>query len=114
MSASGKNFRIDHPLDPENKYLFHTSIESPDMMTVYNGNVTTDARGEAVVELPDYFEALNRDYRYQLTTIGVFAQAIVAEEVADNRFGCRPRDELRPFPAELRRQPDAAGHGARR
>lgn len=86
LNANGKNFRIDHPLDPLEKYLFHASIESPDMMTVYNGNVTTDRRGLAVVELPDYFEALNRDYRYQLTPIGTFAQAIVGEEVIDNRF----------------------------
>ncbi len=38
------------------------------------------------VELPAYFEALNRDYRYQLTPIGVFAQAIVDEEIVENRF----------------------------
>jgi hypothetical protein len=56
------------------------------MMNVYNGNVTTDARGYAAVTLPDYFEALNRDFRYQLTVIGQFAQAIVAERVRDNRF----------------------------
>lgn len=86
LIANSKNFRIDHPLDPRGKYLFHTSVESPDMMTVYNGNVTTDGQGDAVVVLPAYFEALNRDYRYQLTPIGVFSQAIVAEEIVDNRF----------------------------
>jgi hypothetical protein len=36
--------------------------------------------------LPDYFEALNRDFRYQLSVIGRFAQAMVAEEVRDNQF----------------------------
>jgi hypothetical protein len=77
---------IDHPLDPANRYLSHSFVESPDMMNVYNGNVSTDADGNATVELPDYFEALNRDFRYQLTPIGEFAQAIVAEEVRDNRF----------------------------
>jgi hypothetical protein len=56
------------------------------MMSIYNGNVTTDAKGEAVVTLPDYFEALNQDFRYQLTPIGQFAQAIVSEEIKDNRF----------------------------
>jgi hypothetical protein len=83
------NFRIDHPLDPPNKYLQHTAVESPDMMNVYNGNVSTDAEGNATVELPSYFEALNGDFRYQLTPIGEFAQAIVAEEVKDNRFGIK-------------------------
>ena len=56
------------------------------MMNVYNGNIVTDAKGDAVVTLPDYFEALNRDFRYQLTVIGTFAQAIVAEEIKSNQF----------------------------
>jgi trimeric autotransporter adhesin len=79
-------FRIDHPLDPANKYLNHSFVESPDMMNVYNGNATTDGRGYATVELPDYFEVLNRDFRYQLTVIGTFAQAIIAEKVRGNQF----------------------------
>lgn len=86
LTAGTKSFKIDHPLDPENKYLVHTSVESPDMMNIYNGNVTTDGTGRAVVELPAYFGALNQDFRYQLTVIGAFAQAIVAEEIRSNRF----------------------------
>ncbi|NOZ09243.1 MAG: collagen-like protein [FCB group bacterium] len=85
-SAGIKAFKIDHPLDPEHKYLNHSSVESPDMMNVYNGNITLDARGEAVVELPDYFEALNRDFRYQLTCIGGFAPVYIAEELTSNHF----------------------------
>lgn len=83
------SFKIDHPLDPENKYLLHSFVESPDMMNIYNGNVVTDEDGAAVVELPAYFEALNREFRYQLTVIGTFAQAIIAEEIRDNRFVLR-------------------------
>jgi len=79
-------FKVDHPLDPENQYLVHSSVESPDMKNVYDGNVTTDARGEAVVELPDYFEVLNRDFRYQLTAIGGFAPLYIAEKISGNRF----------------------------
>jgi len=87
LNKHGANhFTIDHPLDPPNKYLLHAAVESPDMMNVYNGNVLTDGGGNATVELPSYFEALNRDFRYQLIPIGDFAQAIVAEEVKDNRF----------------------------
>jgi hypothetical protein len=86
LSAGVKDFKIDDPLDPANKYLYHTSVESPDMMDIYNGNVTTDANGEAIVDLPDYFQALNRDYRYQLTVMGQFAQAIVYEKMKDNHF----------------------------
>jgi hypothetical protein len=85
----GGGFMIDHPLDPENKYLYHSFVESPDMKNVYDGNVATDASGEATVTLPDYFEAINRDYRYQLTVIGQFAQAIVSSEIKDNRFSIK-------------------------
>ena len=86
LSKGAGTFKIDHPLDPENKYLYHSFVESPDMMNIYNGNITTDDGGDAVVTLPDYFNALNKDFRYQLTVIGTFAQAIVAEEIKGNRF----------------------------
>ncbi|MBL7812867.1 MAG: hypothetical protein JNL57_11635 [Bacteroidetes bacterium] len=89
-SSSGvKAFRIDHPLDPENKYLSHSSVESPDMMNIYNGNVNTDADGKATIQLPSYFSALNREFRYQLTCIGQFAQAIVDNEISGNTFSIR-------------------------
>ncbi len=86
LSKGGGSFKIDDPLDPANKYLYHSFVESPDMMNVYNGNITTNKAGLATVALPDYFEALNRDFRYQLTVIGQFAQAIVAKEVSKGRF----------------------------
>ena len=86
ITKGGGSFKIDHPLDPENKYLYHSFVESPDMMNIYNGNVTTDASGQAIVELPEWFDALNRDFRYQLTVIGTFARAIVLEKIKDNRF----------------------------
>ncbi|MEW5876536.1 MAG: hypothetical protein AB1751_00520 [Acidobacteriota bacterium] len=89
LSKGGGSFKIDHPLDPEHKYLYHSFVESPDMMNIYNGNVVTDEEGRAVVELPEWFEALNRDFRYQLTVIGRFAQAIVEEEIKNNRFVIR-------------------------
>ncbi|HWZ54578.1 MAG TPA: DNRLRE domain-containing protein [Verrucomicrobiae bacterium] len=97
VSKGGGSFKIDDPLDPANKYLSHSFVESPDMMNVYNGNVTTDKHGYAAIVLPSYFEALNRDFRYQLTAIGQFAQAIVAEKIANNRFIIRtnkPRVEV--------------------
>jgi hypothetical protein len=89
LTANAKNFQIDHPLDPANKVLNYTSIESPDMMNIYNGNITTNANGVATVKMPDYFEALNKDFRYQLTVIGTFAQAIVAEKMSGNTFKIR-------------------------
>jgi len=89
LSKDGGSFKIDHPLDPANKYLYHSFVESPDMMNIYNGNVTTDAKGVAVITLPDWFEALNRDFRYQLTVLGQFAQAIVSSEVANHQFSIK-------------------------
>ena len=87
LSKGGGSFKIDHPLDPENKYLSHSFVESPDMMNVYNGNVVLDADGQAVIELPDWFEVLNRDFRYQLTPIGAPGPNLyVASEVSGNRF----------------------------
>ena len=86
LTKGGGSFLIDHPLDPENKTLSHSFVESPDMMNIYNGNVTLDAKGEAWVKLPEWFDALNRDFRYQLTGIGQFAPLFVAEPVQDNRF----------------------------
>jgi hypothetical protein len=87
LSKAAGSFRIDHPLDPANKILSHSFVESPDMMNVYNGNVKLDARGEATVKLPDYFEALNRDFRYQLTAIGAPSPNLyISQEVAGNTF----------------------------
>ncbi|NQX98464.1 MAG: hypothetical protein HRT73_11385 [Flavobacteriales bacterium] len=86
ITKSSGTFLIDHPLDPANKFLYHSFVESPDMMNVYNGNTTTDGNGLATVILPEYFEALNMDYRYQLTVIGKFAQVIVFKKVNNNKF----------------------------
>jgi hypothetical protein len=89
VTKGGGAFRIDHPLDPQHRYLQHSFVESPEMMNVYNGNVRTDSRGFAVVQLPRWFQALNRNFRYQLTPIGAFAQAIVWKKIAGNRFTVR-------------------------
>jgi hypothetical protein len=86
LTKGGGSFKIDHPIEPANKYLSHSFVESPDMMNIYNGNITTDAQGRATVVLPGYFVALNRDFRYQLTVIGQFAQAIVDREISKNHF----------------------------
>lgn len=88
LGSSGvKTFRIDHPADPANKYLLHYSSESPFPQNFYSGNVTTNASGYAWVELPEYFQSINANFKYQLTVLGkTFAQAIVSEEIQGNRF----------------------------
>jgi hypothetical protein len=77
---------IDHPADPANKYLYHSFVESPDMMNIYNGNAVTDSSGAVTVTMPDWFDALNRDFRYQLTTLGQPAQVWVASKIANHSF----------------------------
>jgi len=81
-----KHFKIDHPLDPANQYLVHASVESAERMNIYDGIVILNALGEATVMMPDWFEALNRDFRYQLTSINGFAPVYIAEEISGNRF----------------------------
>lgn len=86
LSKSAGSFKIDHPLEPEKKWLSHSFVESPDMMNIYNGNVVLDTKGEATVELPEYFAALNKDFRYQLTCIGGHANVYIASKVSKNSF----------------------------
>lgn len=85
LGATGtKTFRIDHPQDPENKFLRHFSIESNEVLNVYRGTTTFDANGEAVVELPTYFSSINRNVSYQLTPIGAYMPLYVKEKVGNN------------------------------
>jgi hypothetical protein len=113
LSKAGGSFKIDHPLDPANKYLYHSFVESPDMMNIYNGNATTDASGSAVVTLPEWFETLNRDFRYQLTVMGQFSQAIVASKVANHQFTIKtdkPNVEVSWQVTGIRQDPWANAH----
>jgi len=57
-------FMIDHPLDPKNELLFHSFVESPDVKNIYDGIAVLDGNGNATIPLPDYFLALNKDFRY--------------------------------------------------
>ena len=108
------NFKIDHPLDPENRYLYHASVESPDMKNIYDAVATLDPNGEAVVKLPAWFEPLNQDFRYQLTPIGAPAPNLhVAEGVAGNCFkiaGGSPGMKVSWQVTGIRHDPYASAH----
>lgn len=86
-SKSAGGYKIDHPQDPENMYLAHSDVSSPERKNVYDGVAKLDANGEATIELPSYFEALNEHFRYQLTPIGAsMPELFVAREIEGNRF----------------------------
>jgi hypothetical protein len=95
MAASGtKSFRIDHPLDPLNKYLLHYCSEGPQPYNLYKGKVITDSAGRAWVDLPAYFDSINCDIDYQLTVIDErdsdeFVLAKISQKVRNNRFTIR-------------------------
>ncbi len=87
LSAGSKNFKIDHPLDPAHKYLTHSCIESSEQLNLYTGDTILDSDGRATVQMPDWFEAENTRFHYQLTAIGEAAPALfVAQKMRGNRF----------------------------
>jgi hypothetical protein len=86
ISKGGGGFRIDHPLDPDRRWLSHSFVESPDMLTVYAGTATTDERCRAVVTLPPYFDALNSGPCVQVTPVGELAVVAVEGSVVDGAF----------------------------
>ena len=114
-AAVAGTYQIDDPRDPANSYLNQAAVESPEWKTVYDGNVTTDAAGEATVVLPAYAQALDRDFRYQLTVVGQFAQAIVARKIEANRFIIKtdkPNVEVSWQVTGIRNDPWARDHAA--
>ena len=113
LTATSKQFVIDHPLDPENRTLAHASVESDERACVYSGNVTLDEGGTATVVLPPWLESLATDFRYQLTCLGGAAPVYVSREVADGAFGIAGGGAGQRVSWQLtgiRRDPWAAAH----
>jgi hypothetical protein len=78
---------IDNPLDPENKYLKHFSVESPEVLNLYRGSIILDQNGEATVKLPDYFESININFTYNLTPIASSAPNLyIKKEIKYGKF----------------------------
>jgi len=87
LAKGSGTFAIDHPLDPKNKLLFHSFVESPDVKNIYDGTAVLDLNGEATIELPSYFEALNKDFRYQFFPHEQSMPDLhISEEVSGNQF----------------------------
>jgi hypothetical protein len=87
LSKSSGTFAIDNPIDPRNSILYHSFVESPEAKNVYNGTATLDGAGAATIQLPDYFDALNGEVRYQFAPLGqAMPDLHVSEEEHDNHF----------------------------
>jgi hypothetical protein len=87
ITKGGGGFTIDHPLDPANRYLRHSFVESSEMKNLYDGIVICDADGTATVTVPEWFESLNTGFRYQLTPIGGPGPNLhIATELRDHQF----------------------------
>jgi len=113
LTKTAGAFRIDHPLDPAHKYLQHSFVESPDMKNVYDGVVTTNGNGFATVRLPAYFQALNKDFRYQLTPVGDVVLVGVVKEIRNNEFTIKslePNVKVSWQVTGIRRDPYANAH----
>jgi hypothetical protein len=113
VTGTKSGFRIDDPRAPTSRTLTHTPVETNALTVTYSGNVRTDADGRAVVRLPEYAETLAGDWRYQLTPIGRFGQAIVEREVRDGRFIVRTEHggmKVSWNVTGMRRDPQAQSH----
>lgn len=114
FSKAAGSFKIDDPIDPTNKFLYHSFVESPDMKNIYDGLARLDAQGEATIQLPAWFGALNQDFRYQLTAIGAPGpQLYIAQEVQDNQFkiaGGTPGGKVSWQVTGIRHDPYANAH----
>ena len=98
FAAQYKNFEIPHPLDPENKLLVHSSVEGPEHAVYYRGEAQL-VDSEAIIVLPDYFEALTRieARTVQLTCLDGYSPLYVDGPVKDAKFVVRTVDIGNPL-----------------
>jgi hypothetical protein len=86
-SATNKSFIIDHPKD-ENKYLVHVCLEGPESGVYYRGRGEITNNEYTTIHLPDYVEALAKDFTIQLTPIycDKKIEQLNTSEVENNSF----------------------------
>jgi hypothetical protein len=89
VDGTKAGFHIDDPRAPAQRTLSHTPVDTDRLSVQYTGNVRTGAGGRARVRLPSYAVAIAGDWRYQLTPIGSFGQAIIEHEVSRGVFVIR-------------------------
>lgn len=100
LTAATKNFRINHPLDPDRRFLIHACLEGPEHAVYYRGQGRLRG-GHARVQLPDYFEALVRpDGRTVIVTSCCEANepisVLAASGIVNGAFNVRAADDRNP------------------
>ncbi len=117
VSKGSGTFVIDHPLHPRSMLLYHSFVESPDAKNVYDGIARLDENGEAAIQLPEYFEALNENFRYQFFPIDeAMPHLYIKQEVRDNAFvvaGGEPRGRISWQVTGVRHDPFIVAHPIR-
>lgn len=85
--GGSKDFLIDHPLDPVNKILRHSCIESSERINIYKGRAKL-GKGEIKIQLPDYFDALNHPKGREifLTSVNGWSPLFLSGKIKNNQF----------------------------
>lgn len=87
LSKGSGTFMIDDPSDPANKLLYHSFVESPDVLNEYTSTTLIGKNGRATVKLPSYFEALNGSYQYFVRPLDMPMSGLyIEQEVENNEF----------------------------
>lgn len=87
ISKGSGTFVIDHPIHPATQLLYHSFVESPDVKNIYDGIAVLDSKGEVIIQLPRYFDALNKDVRYQFFPIDEAMPGLyIKGEEGNNQF----------------------------
>jgi len=89
VTGTKTGFSIADPRAPSRRTLNHTPVETDGFAVTYSGNVRTGWDGRATVRLPSYAAVVADRWRYALTPIGRFGQAIVEREVQGGAFVVR-------------------------
>jgi hypothetical protein len=83
-----KTFVIDHPVD-KSKYLVHACLEGPESGVYYRGKSEITNNESVTIELPEYVDALAKDFTIQITPIYSNKQKqrwLEASEIENNSF----------------------------
>lgn len=82
-----KSFVIDHPKDPENKYLVHGCLEGPESGVYYRGTAKVTNNHSTIVSLPDYVPGWASNFTVTVTAIYDGKVKMYATSKVDDSLG---------------------------